>query len=344
MKNLIIINLFLTTAIVWANPGTIGDLHAVPGDSGLYRRNIDTVDVNLNINGTHVWDFTDNAVTWPEIDEKSYTKNRSEGMFGYLFPEAALVSQIFSVLDTMESYFNKTNQGFFAYGFTVVVLGQTSASIITEGGPARLMLFPITLGDTWLDYYVMTSGIASIHTLNFVEVVDTGQILTELANFPCVVVRMYQDIDVKVFGITVKRMHIYRYDWYVDSLTSVATIQSRDDETNPIFTEAVHVSRLKKLSYYSSVSIKENPANLSEYFSIRAVDNGLKVKLNLIEPGEIKLKLYDISGRLMNAKQLFFNNGGQKEIYWNMDLTKGAFFLKFENGTAVITKKVLIFQ
>lgn len=343
MKNFLIIEL-LTTALIWATPGTISDLHAVPGDSGLYQRNIDTVDVSLNINGTHRWDFSDNAVTWPEIDEKTYTKNRAEGLFGNLFPDAALVNQTFSILDTMESYFNKTTQGFFAYGFTVLVLGQTSAARITEGGPARLMLFPVTLADTWVDYYVMTSGIASIHTLNYVEVVDTGQVLTELANFPCVVVRMYQDIDVKVMGITVKRMHIYRYDWYVDSLTSVATIQSRDDETNPIFTEAVHVSRVQELSYYTSVGMNENPTNLKEYFSVRAVNGGLKIKLDLIEPSAIKMKLYDISGRLMNCRKLFFNNRGQKEIQWDMDLAKGAYFLKFENGTAVITKKVLVFQ
>jgi len=344
MKKLVIINLCLLAGLVWTTPGTISDLHAVEGDSGLYRRNIDTVEVNLNINGTHIWDFTDDAISYPEIDEKDYTKNRAEGMFGYMFPEASLVSQNFSVLDTMESYFNKTEDGFFAYGFTIVVFGQATPSRITQGGPARLMLFPSSLGDTWLDNYVMTSGIASIYTLNFVEVVDTGQVLTNLNNFPCVVVRMYQDIEVKVGGITILRMHFYRYDWYVDSLTSVASIQSRNDETNPIFTEAVRVSRVKELSYYQPVGIAEGSQNPEHDLIVIASSQGLKLKFNLLSKANLKLNLYDLLGRQVAQKKIQVTNPGEYEIFWDVNLTKGIYFFKLVNDRFNITRKVVIFK
>ena len=344
MKKLVIINLYLLAGLVWATPGTISDLHAVEGDSGLYRRNIDTVEVNLNINGTHVWDFTDSTITWPEIDERNYTRNRAEGMFGYMFPEASLVSQTFSILDTMESYFNKTEQGFFAYGFTTIVFGQATPSRITQGGPARLMLFPSTLGDTWLDNYVMTSGIASIYTLNFVEVVDTGQVLTSLNTFPCVVVRMYQDIEIKVGGITIKRMHIYRYDWYVDSLTSVATIQSRDDETNPIFTEAVRVSRVQELSFYQPVGITERLAKSANDLSVISSAKGLKVKFDFPDQGKAELTLYDLIGREIANKTFQVMNPGKNEIIWKVNLAQGVYFLKFKTGQFTTTNKVVVFR
>jgi hypothetical protein len=345
MKKLVIISLWFLAGLIWATPGTITDLHAVPGDSGLFRRNIDTVEVNLNINGTHVWDFTDDAISYPEIDERDYTKNRDEGMFGYMFPEASLVSQNFSVLDTMESYFNKTEDGFFAYGFTIVVFGQATPSRITQGGPARLMLFPSTLGDTWLDNYVMTSGIASIYTLNFVEVVDTGQVLTELNNFPCVVVRMYQDIEVKIGGITILRMHFYRYDWYVDSLTSVASIQSRNDETNPIFTEAVRVSRVKELSYYQQVEISEGQQQKPRHnLIILPSSKGLSLKFNLPSKGELKLNLYDLLGRQAATKKIQVANPGENEIQWDLKLAKGVYFLNFKTGQFKTTEKVVIFR
>lgn len=344
MKNLVFISLCFLAGLIWATPGTITDLHAVPGDSGLFRRNIDTVEVNLNINGTHVWDFTDGAISYPEIDENDYTKNRDEGMFGYMFPEASLVSQNFSVLDTMESYFNKTEDGFFAYGFTVVVFGQATPSLITQGGPARLMLFPSSLGDTWLDNYVMSSGIASIYTLNFVEVVDTGQVLTELNNFPCVVVRMYQDIEVKIGGITILRMHFYRYDWYVDSLTSVASIQSRNDETNPIFTEAVRVARVKELSYYSHVGVKEKLTKSKDNLTVIPTSDGLKIILRSPTKSKAKLTLYDPTGRKSALKTLFSIKSGENEIHWKLNLNKGVYFLKLETCHTNITKKVVVFR
>lgn len=344
MKTWVIIHLCLSAILLWATPGMITDLHTVEGDSGLYRRNIDTVEVNLNINGTHVWNFSDNAITWPEIDEKTYTKNRSAGMFGYLFPEASLVSQTFSVLDTMESYFNKTNEGIFAVGFTTIVLGQATPSRITQGGPARLMLFPSLLGDTWLDNYVMTSGFVNIYTLNFVEVVDTGRIITNLTTFPCVVVRMYQDIEIKLGGITIKRMHIYRYDWYVDSLTSVVQIQSRDDATNPNFTEAIRVARVKELSYYNNVGIKEKFVKSEDKFFVIPTADGLKMILELSDKTDAQLTLYDLCGRRLAKKTLVPIDLNKKEILWRMNLNSGVYFLKLKTSQTKITKKVVVFN
>lgn len=163
MKQLFIINFCFALYSLSATPGMLTDLHTVEGDSGHFRRSIDTVDVTLNIDGTHIWDFTDAAIPWDEIDEYQYVKKTVDGLFGTMFPGVPLVSQTMSALDTTETYLDKNDAGIFGYGFTTVRAGIATPAKITSGGPARLTLFPSAVGDTWFDQYQMASGQATAY-------------------------------------------------------------------------------------------------------------------------------------------------------------------------------------
>lgn len=342
MKQLVAAAIVFTALTLWAMPGTVTDIHIEDGDTALYARNIDTVTVDLNIGGTHLWDFTDEAITWDEIPEHSYHKQASEGMFGGMFPEAEIVSQTISAVDTAESYIKKTDELVIAYGFTTVREGQASPSVIGEGKVDTIMKFPSTLGDTRYEEYTMSAGPAVIYVKAYEELIDTGQVLTELDTFHCVLLRLYEDIEVKVMGVTVALIKFYRYDWYVDNLTSVATIQSRDDEVDPNFTQAVRVSRVKELSYYVP-AVAESEPDTPPSFHITQTNAGLKIRLQMNEAGEASLVLYDVAGREVGSRR-FSANRGINEFYWETELPKGVYIASLKTYESETNRKLMILR
>jgi len=334
------INICLVLFSIISAHGVINEIHIVEGDSSLYHRNEDTVIVDLNINGTHFWDFSDSEISWSEVSELNYVKNKSAGMFPYDFPDADLVLQTFSLIDTSESYIDKTADSVFAYGFTTVVNGEATPSPIVDGGYSRLMIFPAHLDSSWEDHYTMSSYPALIYVDSYVDVVDSGHVNTNIGNFHCVVVRIYQYIQIKVFGMLWDEMQFYRYDWWVDSLTSVATIQSRNDEINPNFTEAVRFSRVNNLSYYSS-GLNERNITLENGNKIIIEPLGLKFYLNLENKSKINLSVYDVNGRLIAYKNLYSDRIGEVDIYWPVKLQTGIYFLNVKTNSNNFTSKLI---
>ncbi len=319
------------------------NLHIMEGDSAHFLRSIDTVDVTLNIDGTHIWDFTDAAIPWDEIDEYRYVKKAGDGLFGGMFSGVPLVSQTMSVLDTTETYLDKNEDGIFGYGFTTVRAGVAAPAKITTGGPARLALFPSVVGDTWFDQYQMVSGQATAYVNSWVKLADSGQVYTPLDSFPCVVARLHQEIEVKVFGVTIERIKFYRYDWLVDSLTTVASIISGNDETLPIFTKALSVSRVTTLSFYQpeTTVCAEEPKPRGNGSFVRYTADGFRVVFQLPRSSPVRLTLFDTGGRQVAETRLGVTGEGRHEILWPVKVSTGVYFLKFEGGNQASVAKVV---
>jgi hypothetical protein len=346
MKRILILTVCLASLGFGATPGMITRLHSQIGDSSHFLRSIDTVDVDLNINGTHIWDFTDAAIHWAEVKQYYYIKKASDGLFGSVYPESLLVIQNLSAIDTMETYYLEKDSGLDAYGFTTLRDRIATHAEISIGGPARIMIYPSTLGDNWFDQYIMTSGDATIFAKSWFELVDTGQVYTPVDTFPCVVVRIHQELEVKVLGITIQRLTFYRYDWAVDSLTTIVTIQSRDDETRPLFTKAVKIFRVTDLSYYppdSTPAILEKPRPADNGCFVRPTADGLKITYSFDRSAPVRLTLFDVSGRPVARKELPIPASGRNEILWPVSIPTGVYIARFESGGQVqVTKVVFI--
>ncbi|MBN2379228.1 hypothetical protein JXM67_05445 [candidate division WOR-3 bacterium] len=316
-----------------AAPGTITWIRVEEGDSVIGTRNIVSINVDLNIQGTHIWDYSSENVTWDEIEEYSWVKKASEGLFGYYFQRSELVSQTFSAVDTVESYVRIKPDGLISYGFTTLREGKSSPSPIQGADSAQVLIFPVSIGDSWVSSYTMSAGQATLEVNDFNNVVDTGTLITDLDTFHCVVNRLHKLIVVKVFGITVQQISLYRYDWYADSLTSVLTIQSSEDETNPNFIIADKVSRVKGISFYvpdtidTTDAVTEALMFLDGKLEAAFIPQGLELTLDADVTGDAELGLYDASGRFLAGRVWNGLQSGRNELIWNVNVCKGVYFI-----------------
>jgi hypothetical protein len=251
-------NVFLFAAIIFyffqqplfaRGPVVIHDLKFEIGDSMMLWVNDNTVTgINLNINGTHVWDWTWQVGWGSNHSETDRTIITNNAAYPDSCPWATRVVQMEGAGKIDEIYIDEKSDGAHIYGMVFDVTGGGAIYVIQGGNTDNPVRYPSHLHETWTDSYWMISGGDNINVTSKKTVVDTGQVTVDAGGpYPCAVIQIHQ-VQVNFSVMPPETLSFYQYDWYIDSMNTVCTIRSTNKETNPNFTTA---SRLAEVYNYA---------------------------------------------------------------------------------------------
>jgi len=307
------------------------DLHFNHGDSAQYLVNRERVyNVDLNINGTHLWDMT-----VPFGSEKLETMVIAEpqtGHFGSEFPQAQWVAINYDHEEgeINEAYMGRRENRILLYGYGDDVTRQPLLIKVSDPEGDLFCLFPMVMGRAWGREWTSTVGDTTFLTNTFREVVDTGQVITEAGTFPCVVLYTRIRSTVYVLGFKVKTIVYHQYDWFADSLNTLALIRSREGEPQKNFVVAERTQRIVNFWPSDAPAVTEARTKDGDVFDLEAVTHpaGIRVSYTLRQAGHVHLACYDACGSRVWERSL--RQGSGRHEFVLDGLGAGVYFIRLE--------------
>lgn len=216
--------------------------------------------------------------------------------------------------------------------------------IIYYDDPAKLLEYPFSYNDNFTDTYTgeyQLEGLLTKQSGTLTKTADAwGTITTPAGTFENVLrLKTIRDHIDSIFmqDIFISRTIItYKdYEWYTSSSHA------------PIFAITITNSALinDTVSYYST-----GTTNVLEFesqnidFSIvpNPAHNIINIQYTSGKKGKVDISIFDLTGKKVMYKELFFNNLDNKEAFLHIEqLNAGLYFVKINNGTNSLTKKLI---
>lgn len=315
----------------------------------------DTSDIILvdvgSTGGPQTWDFSrdvEGDTTPFEVLDPNATP------VGFLFPDAEFVYHLAGTLmDTLSGeiwqYYKTTSTEMLMVGDYIESYHPIIDSIkITHNyEPDRInSIFPLQMGAQWQDFFhtvdsLDPNGVFIIETTSSSSsTVDAwGTVITPADSFVALRYVTYDTtlIIVKIMAVpdTILSRTI-NYNWVAADVGPVALITSLNDETNPEFNTASSYRVLKG----DSVAVVESG------FAKPSLDleiTGDNVYFSVPQTGEVRLDLYDATGRRMSALYHGTLSCGNHNMTLPYDLAQGVYFLRLRtSGASLVTKFILL--
>ena len=102
------------------------------------------------------------------------------------------------------------------------------------------------------------------------------------------------------------------------------------------------------LKLASGIGVEE-PRVQSPEFTLKIlgsnpIGNKVSISFSIPDRTKVKLSVYDLSGRLVNRLADGVFTPGMHKVSWNPVLSNGVYFVRLENGTRTVTKKVVLLR
>lgn len=260
----------------------------------------------------------------------------------------------FNLGDTAASYayFNLTNSALFELGSGVSFGGFTSVTV--NDPPVLAFPFPATLNTTWDNTNVTHNDIGGgvVFVDSTVEnfVIDAwGSITVPFGTFNCLRLRIdeFEFLETTFNGTVLfsDTSTTISYDWIVENHGLIASVSSKDGETNPNFTMASDVS----FRVPTVTGIEDEVPRIIEGFELaqnypNPFNPSTTITYELPRTTTVDLSVFDISGRKVATLVSGQVAAGEHHITFSAEnLPSGIYLYRLKGqGVSLVKRMVLL--
>ncbi len=345
---------------------TSNDILALIGKSQEFETDTTgSITVNVGAGGANqIWDFRNVALQADRFD------------YAFLAPQATPFPADFPQANFAQRSTTPSQPGSAFYSYSQV----TSNSLRALGGAAQtpdtsfvlpfeseVAPLPLQFGTTWNtvesdtfgtppDFYITTTNTSN----NSAEA--WGTVRLPIGDFACLRVRS----DNKTVSKTVVGGVVFSSDssttidylWVSKANFFVAQVSSQDNETNPNFSDASSFGRLSSLT--TGVTDDQDRTGLPARFALaqnfpNPFNPETAIRYTLPAESQVKLAVYDLSGRLVATLSEGAKSAGEHEARWNgrdsfgNPVTSGLYLYRLEasarhGGAITLTRKLTVLK
>ncbi len=318
-----------------------------------------SVTVDLGSSGANqVWDFTSNILEGTDYNFE-YVVPEGTPLFAE-YPEANM-TQITSMTvgqthSTMYMYLSVTPSQLIELGGGVFVTSPETTFQDLGGGSATPL--PLNYENEWTvtksDTTSFGEGILNIvKSVTHNKVDGWGKVKIPAGEYDCLRIREERSDTVKtVFldqEIVIGGASSINYLWLGKENTLLVSIESQDDETDPNFTNAAGMSRLKSNSGANAIDLSHTITSPAQYQLDQNYPNPFnpttKISFSLPESQHVKLSIFNSLGQQVRTILDESRNAGVHEVEFNaVDMPSGTYFYKIEAGSYNYVRKMLLIK
>lgn len=343
--------------------GLIGKTQTVEEDT------TDNVTVNVGAAGANrIWDFRSLILHAETLTNQFVTPAGTP--FAAHVPQANFVEKITSTVEPNTAtylYLQVSNNAAQALGGGII---SPFGSFFNFANAQNVFSpLPLQMGATWVSVDSDTTGDLQTGATIFVttsnNTVDAwGLMRLPAGDFDCLRIRHnHETIFKTVIGettISTDTSRTIEYSWVTKNDFIIATISSRDGETDPNFTSATSFTRLaSKTTAIASPQVNVNfPAaftlsqNFPNPFSVQGSfsNRGTEISFQLTRSEVVELSVYTIAGEKVRILMAGTVPPGRHAVHWNgadeygRRLASGTYVYRLKAGNLQTARKLVILQ
>lgn len=325
----------------------------IPQDVGTewIKNSKDSVSVNLGSSGgPRTWNFT----SQPMGGENGNLLIVDPLQSPYIdsFPGANLVYSSPADTDTVYQYYTLNNNYLILLG-----LGGASGSspFFWKYDPSDSIPLPQSYGDSYSyrygSIYEVDSGNYTEHLHYGFQNCDAyGTVNIPYGSYPCLRICGHDTVTMTVYVSNVPVLYdtttYITYQFVTEDYGAVVCLKSYPGETNPDFTEAYI---LERLTYFSSgLEEPDHLNNLNCHHHPRLFSNYVTIEYSLPEVNQVKLKIYDATGRPVRTLVNHMRTEGNYSSRWygktdtGQSLPSGIYYYQLQAGSSIYTDKIIL--
>lgn len=313
-----------------------------------------SVIVNVGAAGaSQTWDFRTQVINGENITAQSLLPQNTP--FAAHFPQANFAYKIdFAALaaDTVYSYYTVTPNAWTLLGEVFDSQGTVSVDTLNE----QIFPLPLQFNQTWstttADSFGDPAVFAFVVKTSSVETVDAwGTIRLPFGDMSCLRIRSDDALITALYmgGVLLQSdtSTSITYSWITKSQGGVVGITSKDDETNPNFTNASSIVLLQA----TETAVDEHQATneMSDKFALaqnypNPFNPSTQISFALPSAQKVTLKVFDLTGKeVTTLLQNEHRPAGVYELIFDAAaLASGVYFYQLRAGEFIETKKMLL--
>ncbi len=319
----------------------------------------ENVTVNVGSSGANqMWDFTSDVIVGTSYDFEYITPEGTP--LASEFPNANMTQTASftsgNTSTTMYIYFSVTASKMSELGGGMYIASPDTLFQVLNGGSFTPL--PVNYEDQWVavksDTNDLGQGIFLINKSVTTSTVDAwGTVKIPAGEFECLRIREDRaDTSKSVFlgeEVVIGSSSTISYLWLGKENAMLVSIESQDGETNPNFTNAYQISRLKDASSPNAIESENTDVLPTAYALNQNYPNPFnpttKISFTIPESQNVKLSVFNSLGQQVRTILNENRKAGYHEVEFNaIDLPSGTYFYQIEAGRYKNVRKMLIIK